>query len=202
MRSRILRGFFVVTGAMFLVACTSIPITSLYKLYKLDPFDIDPQEFRLIIRAHEAISVRKGNVTMGLGFKAHDDSLVIDDTYIVDIERNGSLPAEVLDDKGPNEAFTLLKLSEADARQLTETQRLLKPYIEKDDSGDGSFAININNVCLTKALPEGKSLLTVYMQSDVEDGFFVFLNNLDMRKKRKDIDGSIDDIPVCADLDA
>jgi hypothetical protein len=48
-------------------------------------------------------------------------------------------------------------------------------------------------------LPPGKSLLTVYLQSEVEDGFFVFLKNVDMRKKRKDIDGGLEDIPLCTD---
>jgi hypothetical protein len=198
----LLRSVVVFLGALSLAACTSIPITSLYKLYKLDPFSMSPQELRIIVRADESISIRKGNVSMKIGFKAHDDSLTIDDTYLVDVERNGSLPADVLDDREPNEALTLLRLSQADAKQLAETQQLLKPYAESDgDTGEGSFGINIANVCLTKPIPAGKSRLTVYLQSSAEDGFFVFLKNLDMRKKRKGSDGTLDDIPLCADLE-
>lgn len=196
------KSLLVFLGSMSLAACTSIPITSLYKLYKLDPFAMSPQELRIIIRTDEAIDIRKGNVTMKIGFKAHDDSLTIDDTYLVEVERNGSLPAHVLDDREPNEALTLLKLSAADAQQLAETQALLKPYVESgEDLGDGSFGISVDGFCLNKPLPEGKSFLTLYLQSSIEDGFFVFIKNLDMRKKRKNIDGSLDDIPLCSDMD-
>ena len=197
------RSIIVLLGVLSLAACSSIPITSLYKLYKLDPFRMSPQELRIIIRADEAISIRKGNISMNIGFKAHDDSLTIDDTYLVEVERNGSLPTEVLDDREPNEALTLLRLSEADARQLAETQKLLKPYADSDDesdAGEGSFGISVTGVCLNKPIPPGKSRLTLYLQSSVEDGFFVFLKNLDMRKKRKDIDGVLEDIPLCTDL--
>jgi hypothetical protein len=163
---------------------------------------MSPQELRIIIRADEAISIRKGNVSMKVGFKAHDDSLVIDDTYLVEVERNGSLPAEVLDDREPNEALTILRLSKEDVKQLADTQQLLKPYAESDDDlGEGSFGINVKDVCLLRPIPPGKSRLTLYLQSAVEDGFFVFLKNVDMRKKRKDFDGTLDDIPLCAESD-
>lgn len=190
----------VLLGITLLMACSSIPITSWYKLYKLDPFAIDPQQFRLIIRAHEAIVIRKGGVKMEFGFKTEDNSLIIDDLYIIEIERNGSLPSDVLDDRASEEALTLMKLSESDIVQFTETQKLLLPYFEAgDDTGDSSFHLRINDICLSRPLPPGKSLLTVYLQSEVEDGFFVFLKNVDMRKKRKDIDGGLEDIPLCTD---
>jgi hypothetical protein len=202
MPSHYINRLVVFIAALSLTSCTSIPITSLYKLYKLDPFAIDPNEFRIIVRADEAISIRKGNVSMELGFKAHDGSLTIDDTYLVEIERNGVLPADVVDDREPNEALTLLKLSRLDAEQLAETQRLIKPYADSDeDTGEGSFSVNVSDICLNRPIPPGKSLLTLYLQSSVEDGFFVFLRNLDMRKKRKGVDAELDDLPLCADID-
>jgi hypothetical protein len=191
----------LLTCILSVAACTSIPITSLYKLYKFDIFEASPDEFRIAIRTHEYMLIKKGSVVLKIGFTAEDDSLIIDDTYFVEIERNGVLTGELLDDKAPNESVTIMQFSPDDAKQFATTLRLISNYREASgkEGRRSTVDFNIDGLCVTQPLPDGKIPMDVLLQSTFEDGYFVFLNNVDARKERKDFDSTIDDVPLCQD---
>lgn len=189
----------LLTCILSMAACTSIPIKSLYKLYKFDIYEASPDEFRIAIRTHKYILIKKGSVALKIGFTAEDESLIIDDTYLVEIERNGVLTDELLDDKASNEAVTVMRFSPDDAKQFATTLNLINNYRETSgkEGRRSTVDFNVKDLCVTQPLPDGKTLMDILLQTTFEDGYFVFLNNVDTRKERKDLDGTADDVALC-----
>lgn len=77
--------FHFVFSYFTLQSCSTVPIMSMYKLSQLDPLSADPQQIRIAVRTSAVLSIQKGGVQMNIGYQADDNSLIIDDLYLVEI---------------------------------------------------------------------------------------------------------------------
>ena len=64
-----------VLSALLLVACTSIPISSMYSLSKIDPMKADPEQIRVAIRTNEAVNLSRDGAHIAVSFKAEDQNI-------------------------------------------------------------------------------------------------------------------------------
>jgi len=184
---------------LLLTGCASMPLTTMFKLHKVDPMEIDPAQLKVAIRVDERISIRKGGAHISLKFDAEDGSLNIDDTYIIEIIRNPILTPEFFDDKEPWESVTVLQLSDSDAQKMSRAQSLLKPYSQGQRSGSLSFGVNIHGVCAHSPIPAGKVLADIFMQTSNSDGFFAFTRDLDLRESNDGVDAMLESLPRCVE---
>ena len=60
-----------------LSACTSVPLTTLYKLHKIDPMEADPAQIKVAIRADDRIGIREGGAKIEVKFDAEDGALAV-----------------------------------------------------------------------------------------------------------------------------
>jgi hypothetical protein len=183
-----------------LQGCSTIPLVSMYKLSQLDPLSADPQQIRIAVRTSKVFSVQKGDVRMQLGYQADDNSLIIDDLYLVEVIHGGFLHKELLNDLQDNEAVTILHLSNSDAKQMYKTQQLIAERNASGLKGKGSFGVSIDSSCLSSALPSDELLVDILIQTDPQESFYTVSEDLDLLAQ----DGAVDSIkqwPICSDAE-
>ena len=96
---------------LFLVGCTSMPISTMYKLSRMDPMEADPEQIKVAIRADNGIGIREGGANIELSFEAEDDSLNISETFIIEIIRDPAFRTELYSDKKASESITTMGLT-------------------------------------------------------------------------------------------
>lgn len=184
-------------SSVCLSGCSSIPIMSMVKLSQLDPLSADPHNIRIAIRTTNAVGLQKGDVRMTLGYVADDNSLIIDDLYLVEVTQNHMVDKELLEDLEHNESVTIMHLSETDAKQMRRSQQLIAQRKANDLQGKGSFGIGIHGSCLKTDLPADKMLVDIFIQTEPNNRFFAITEDLDLFQQ----DGieNLQDWPKCAD---
>jgi hypothetical protein len=174
-----------------------MPLSTVIKLRKVNPLDVDPAQLKIAVRADERIGIREGGVQISLKFDADDGSLNIDDTYVVEVIRNPILRPELFSGKAAWETVTVLQLSDSDARQMTRVQSLLKPYTDGRAAGTLSFGVDVKGVCAYSPVPKGTLLIDIFVQANDIDGFFAITNDLDLRQSGDQSDAMLDSLSRC-----
>jgi hypothetical protein len=180
---------------LFLTGCSSMPVTTMYKLSRLEPLEADPAQIRVAVRADERIGIREGGVHIDLTFDADDGSLQVDETYIVEIIRDPVITPELFRDMAPGTSITVLQLSESDARRMREVQSLLAR--NKEHKGRASLGVGLSGICFHGPVPENEILLDIYMQTSNDDEFFVFTRSLDLREQFDRAGADFEQLPAC-----
>ncbi len=180
-----------------LAGCASMPFTTMYKLHKLDPMEVDPAQIKVAVLADERIDIRTNGAAIELGFDAEDGSLHVDETYILEIVRNPIFTQELVEAKTPGKAVTVFQLSESDAQKMKQIQSLLLPYKEDDRKGTGRLGVSLSGVCAHSQIPAGKVPATILLQTSNIDGFFVITRDLDLRERRIGVGASLEEWPEC-----
>ena len=184
--------------ALFLVGCTSMPLTSMYKLSRMDPMEADPAQIKVAVRADEAIGIGKGDAQIEFKFDAEDNSLNIDEIYLIEVVRNPVMQGELYADKKPGQSITVLGLTPDDAERMRQLQLAMAPYRNGDVEGSGSLRVNLSGMCLHSKMPPGEVQVDLFLQTSEQDGFFVMAKNLDMREAMAEEGTDMDALPECA----
>ena len=183
--------------ALFLAGCTSMPLTTMYKLSRMDPMDADPAQIKVGVRADEAIGIGKGDAQIEFKFDAEDNSLNIDEIYLIEVVRNPAMHGELYADKKPGESITVLGLTSSDAERMRQLQLAMAPYRNGDVKGSGSLRVNLSGMCLHSKMPPGEVQLDLFLQTSEQEGFFVMAKNLDMREALAEDGTDMDELPDC-----
>lgn len=174
-----------------------MPLTSMYKLYRLSPMEADPAQIKIAIRAHQAIGIPHGAARMEVKYENHDKSKIIEDIYFIEITQNAAVPAELKDDKAADEAITILQLTEQDAESMRKIQAQVKADTKAGIKGMGSFGLGLHGTCLQGTLAKGSLYVDIFMQTSDEDSYFIFTENLDIRESQKGWEGDLSKWPEC-----
>lgn len=162
-------------------------LTGMYKLSQLDPLTADPAQIKVAIKTDKAILIKDGAVEIKLGYQSDDDTIDIDDAYKVHIDHRSPLAHSLFDQINTNENITVLSLTEVDAKQFRQNQQIISAHKAQDKEGKGFFSLSLNNLCLPTPLPTRQLTADVYMQTQVADGFFKFLSDVDLKEQLEDI---------------
>jgi hypothetical protein len=164
----------------------------------MDPMEIDPGQLKIAFRSDERINVLPNTVFIALAYKTADGEQLVDDQYLVNVARNRSLPPELLVGRVAGEALTVLELAADDALRMRMAQTLIKPFKDKQEEGDGSFTVSLkDSVCVLEAIPQGPLLLDVFLQTDPRAGYFMFMENVDLREQENQVETNLDTLPQC-----
>ena len=184
--------------ALLIVACTSIPISSLYSLSKIDPMKTDPEKIRVAIRVDESVNAAHSSAQITIGYKAENGG--IDETHEFDVQLTSaqSLTPKLTRGLLPGERVTVMSLSPEDAHTMRDFQRRLYKHKVADgnDDDDGSFGLRLHNLCLDKALPDGDIPLTLFLKTESHEDYIVFLKT-ELHDLFSDTDSDIDELEFC-----
>jgi hypothetical protein len=176
-----------------------MPLTTMYKLSRMDPMDADPAQIKVAVRADEAIGIGKGDAQIEFKFDAEDDSLHIDEIYLIEVVRNPVVHGELYADKKPRESITVLGLTTSDAERMRQLQLAMASYRNGDVKGSGSLRVNLSGMCLHNKMPPGEARVDIFLQTSEQEGFFVMAKNVDMREVLAEEGTDMDELPACAE---
>ncbi|MEO0565819.1 MAG: hypothetical protein AAF125_27165 [Chloroflexota bacterium] len=158
--------------------------------------DSDPSDIRVAVQTPEYISVRDGDIRMRLVYEAGDVTNSLVEEYIVMVN---PVDRKVLGLPPSNEerSRTLIgELTPEDAASLLVAQRQIRDLREAGDRGKGSLTVTASG-CATEDLPEGPVLVTIWLQTNPSEPFFIVTRNNDLRKTAAKAQQNLDDIERC-----
>jgi len=183
------------------VACTGVPISSMYSLSKIDPMKTDPEQIRVAIRVNDSVNASRGSAQIMIGYQAEDGS--IDEDHEFDVQLTSTQTLSPMLTKGllPGERVTVMSLSAQDAHTMRDLQQRLYEHktANGNDDDDGSFGLRIRDLCLDKALPDGDIPLTLFLETESHDDYIVFYKT-ELHDLFSDTDSDFDKLLFCDEL--
>lgn len=185
-----------ITVTLLFVACTSMPISSMYNLSKIDPMKTDPEQIRVAIRVNESVNAARSSAQITIGYKAEDGSIDEEHEFDVQLTSAQTLTPSLTKGMQPGEKVTVMSLSPKDARTMKELQQRLYKYKAIDGDGNGSFGLSLQEFCLDEDLPDGDIPLTLFLKTEIHEDYIVFIKT-ELHDLFSDADSDIDAVPFC-----
>lgn len=187
--------------ALLSVACTGVPISSMYSLSKIDPMKTDPEQIRVAIRVDDSVNAAHGSAQISMGYKAEDGSIDEEHEFDVILTTTQTLTPILTRGLLPGEQVTVMSLSKDDARTMRDFQQRIYKHKAAGDDGDddASFGLHLRDLCLDKALPDGDIPLTLFLKTESHEDYIVFFKT-ELHDLFSDTDSDIDALPFCEEM--
>ncbi|QIZ75682.1 hypothetical protein [Ferrimonas lipolytica] len=180
---------------LLLSGCTSMPITTMYKLVTLEPLELDPGQLQVAVRTDNNVVIGDNGVMMHWGYVSEDNSLTLDENYPVIVDR-GTRPSSVLlDGIGNSEQLVIFSLRPEDTKSMRLFQSQVLAHQQQGGEGSGSFGLKFEQFCFIET-PLAPIDTDMFLQTDSDEGFFVFVEDIDLLEP--DCDRcEIKEVPLC-----
>ena len=185
--------------ALMFTACTSVPISSMYSLIKIDPMKTDPEQIRVAIRVNESVNVTRGSAQIAMGYTADDNSISEKHEFDVQLTGTQTFTPKLTRGLQPGELVTVMSLSPEDAQTMRDFQQRLYQYDKSGGDGDGSFTLRLQELCLDKDLPAGDIPLTLFLKTEENEDYIVFIKST-LHDLFTDTDSDINALPFCEEM--
>lgn len=183
---------------MFVASCSNIPLSTMIKMMNLNPLETDPQQLVVAVKAPQGVNVRDGDVVIDFNFRTDDPSTSFDHHFPVIINEDYAIPDSLKEDIEENEKITVMQLSKEDAQTMAKGQQMVKGYRENNEKGGaGSMNVRLVSACRDEKFSWGNSELNVYLKTQDDEDFFLFLEDMDVTKLDTDVQRNINAIPNC-----
>ncbi|GAA61158.1 hypothetical protein P20652_3034 [Pseudoalteromonas sp. BSi20652] len=106
--------------------CSSVPLTTMYKMLSLDPLGIEPSEVTVAVQAPTGIVVNNNDVVIKLNVKADDPNYSFEHEYFVKVNEQYALPDELKQKNKANSKIFILQLNKSDALKMLHGQDIVK----------------------------------------------------------------------------
>ena len=189
-----LKGLILVAATLFISACTSIPLSTMYKMMNFSPLEFDPRELVVAVKVPHGMKVRTGDLIVDFGFKAKDVKDSFKHQFLVQVSPNYQLPPELAKEVSLGDNMTILQLSKEDALTMYNGQQAVRKYRENSDDGAGSFGLKIESACRDENFSINDSKLNIYVKLEKDEEFFIFTQDLEL----VDMSGALEKIPSCS----
>lgn len=179
-----------------------MPVSSMWKLRNLDPLEADPAQISIAVRTDKSIGIADGGGRLELGFDANDDSVQIDESYVIEFAAEPAYAPNLNKDRGTNETVTVFRLSQNDARRMRDMQARITAFRQSGLEGTASFGVNLPGVCLHSQIPDGAVFVDIFMQTEIGGEFVLISRDVDLRAELDDSEFGMDDWPRCQEKTA
>ncbi len=167
-----------------LAGCTSMPVSSMYALSKIDVMTSDLSRLRIALATPAALRPRPGGVnmevTIGQAGKAPEKKVIrlVETTEAADFV---GLPAS---GQG-GQSLHAYKMSREGIAELEAVRR--EAAATRADKKKGSLGIGVaaKEFCLAGALPDGALLASTWMATSETGGYVVIARDYDLRDDRQ-----------------
>jgi len=187
--------------SIFIVACTSIPITSLYKLSKLDLKTIDPKEVKVAIQIPDYLKVGAVKLKISYTPEGAKEKPVV---FLLKKVR-GLKSYEKYEQK--NYSITSYELTEKDVDTLVKFRKNIIQNSNRSGStktnNTTKITIQYTSLCRVKSPKDKKPIfLSIYLNTTKTSGFFPLSKNIDLTKnlKQRGVTFNKSTIKLCTDI--
>lgn len=177
-----------------LTGCSSIPLSSMYQLSKLDILTTDPELITIAIRTHDAFSLQEGDVLYRMGY--HADDLKLDEEFIVKpthIAISNTVIAQTL----PDQHIIRLLLTSADAERMRQLQKSIASHKTGGGAGKGYMSIALVGICRQGEIPEGQLTADTFIKTQETSQFIPLVQSFNLRGSHQGWNNDIASWPLC-----
>jgi hypothetical protein len=177
--------------------CSSIPLTTMYKMMSVNPLELEPSEIVVAVQAPNGIVVSNNDVVIKFEFTTNDPNYNFEDEYFVKLNTQYVLPNELTQEINRDSNFYILQLSQDDTLKMLRGQELVKKYRMNNSDGGGSFNLSVESVCKNSQFSVKNNELNVFLKLNENDEFFTFMEDLNVLEIGEDKSGYIKPIRSC-----
>ncbi|MEH6735230.1 MAG: hypothetical protein V7690_11370 [Shewanella sp.] len=177
--------------------CSSIPLTTMYKMMSVNPLELEPSEIVVAVQAPNGIVVSNNDVVIKFEFTTNDPNYNFEDEYFVKLNTQYVLPNELTQEINRDSKFYILQLSQDDTLKMLRGQELVKKYRMNNSDGGGSFNLSVESVCKNSQFSVKNNELNVFLKLNENDEFFTFMEDLNVLEIGEDKSGYIKPIRSC-----
>ena len=177
--------------------CSSIPLTTMYKMMSVNPLELEPSEIVVAVQAPNGIVVSNNDVVIKFEFTTNDPNYDFEDEYFVKLNTQYVLPNELTQEINRDSKFYILQLSQNDTLKMLRGQELVKKYRMNNSDGGGSFNLSVESVCKNSQFSVKNNELNVFLKLNENDEFFTFMEDVNVLEIGEDKSGYIKPIRSC-----
>ncbi|PKI07281.1 hypothetical protein CXF78_06240 [Shewanella sp. 11B5] len=177
--------------------CSSIPLTTMYKMMSVNPLELEPSEIVVAVQAPNGIVVSNNDVVIKFEFTTNDPNYNFEDEYFVKLNAKYVLPNELTQEINRDSKFYILQLSQDDTLKILRGQELVKKYRMNNSDGGGSFNLSVESVCENSQFSVKNNELNVFLKLNENDEFFTFMEHVNVLEIGEDKSGYIKPIRSC-----
>lgn len=198
MASRAFFGGLIVLGSMLLAGCTTIPVSSMYKLMTLNPLELSPNEARVAAVTPLALGFQTGDIIIWVS----EPGSGREDRHIfpLKIKSVTSEPEETSPvDLKANERVFILSLSTSDAQQLSDLQKQILDQTRTAEyrKKDYRMGVTIRRGCRETTAVLHQAPIDLHLKTNARNGYFQMIRNLDLATTDLDPYPNIGEWPSC-----
>lgn len=163
---------------VFLISCSSIPLTSLYKLSKVDLHTINPKVIAVAIKTPDYI--RSGQINLKLSYTPEGE--IEKPLNFVLVKYDGFKEYKNYIEKGYS--ISSYKLSESDAVELSNFRKK-KFLTQKKDKRNHMTKVSVSfkDLCRIKEPKNEDVLISILLKTNTNSGFFPLWDKMDLKKE-------------------
>jgi hypothetical protein len=177
--------------------CSSIPLTTMYKMMSVNPLELEPSEIVVAVQAPNGIVVSNNDVVIKFEFTTNDTNYNFEDEYFVKLNAKYVLPNELTQEINRDSKFYILQLSQDDTLKMLRGQELVKKYRMNNSDGGGSFNLSVESVCKNSQFSVKNNELNVFLKLNENDEFFTFMEDVNVLDIGEDKSSYIKPIRSC-----
>ena len=182
--------------ALGLVACTSIPISSLPKLARIDFMTTDLSLMRVAIALPQALAPKPQGVVMEMKYRVGEEAEQAESLKLVEsklVQDKQGVPA----DQAKNQTLHVFQLSTSDVQKLNALRQRLMEAKKQHQKGSLSFGVSAKEFCKLSNLPSGPALTTTYVLTSETESYVTMVQDYNLRSDAKTAEG-LDKLESCA----
>jgi hypothetical protein len=177
--------------------CSSIPLTTMYKMMSVNPLELEPGEIVVAVQAPNGIVINNNDVVIKFNFKTNDPNYSFEHEYFVKVNDQYVLPDELRQKSNIDSKFFILQLNKNDALKMLHGQDIVKKYRINNSDGAGSFNLSVESACKNTQFSNNNNEVNVYLKLNDNDDFFTFMEDLNVLELGEDKPGYFKPITLC-----
>lgn len=164
-----------------LTACTSVPLSTIWKLRNFDPLEANPSFIRIAVITDQAVQLKDNAVSIELGFDSDFPEHNFHNISHATVETNASVE-ELNKLVADNQRITLFYLDTENAHTMRLAQNRIRIIKQNELEGEGSFSLSVHTGCFNGSKPD-ELLATVFARFNPERQYLKMISNIDLLKQ-------------------
>jgi hypothetical protein len=171
---------FIIVVVLFVSGCTSIPLSSMIALSKLDFMTLDFAKLRVAMSLPKNLRPKSNGVVMTGTFQISNAPAESVDVNL----QESSDPADYvgLQQSTAQTDVRAYRLPAGEIKKLNDVRRRVQIAKSKGETGTLSFGIATKDFCSKGAIGQGPILSTTWLASAETQGYIVVTQDLDLQK--------------------
>ncbi|MDO3385881.1 hypothetical protein QWI17_08530 [Gilvimarinus sp. SDUM040013] len=170
----------VIVLLMVLSGCSSMPLSTMYKLRKFDPLTQDPKALQLAVVIPKSIDLTLAHVVMLMGFDAEDDQSDIHEQLKFTLQDYERPPADLFYNLKHDERLIIVSFAPEEIERMRQLQKEITIKKDSDIKGSGYVGFNINGFCLSDLADYDSLIASFFIKIDANEDYMLLIDKMNL----------------------